>query len=89
MLLRQALEDHLQLAGGMIDRVIELRLVDLAAFFVAKGLLAEIGDAPVHIQIGAVEIVQFARELKDFRAHRQRPLRNGCGSASSLDWRMS
>ncbi len=55
-----------KLIGGSIDRVVELGFDGFGAVGPGKGLLAEVGDFAVDIQIESLEVIEFTDELEDF-----------------------
>jgi hypothetical protein len=57
LLASKPLEDLHQLIRSGIQRVVEFCLAGFRSLFPAKGFFAEIGDAPVDVQIWSLEIL--------------------------------
>src|SRR5271154_1211578 len=65
LLPRETLKDIQQLRRRVIQRVVELHFVRLSALRVLKGFLTEVCNPSVHIQIRALKIMQFPREIEN------------------------
>ena len=70
LLKSDALKEIKKRRGVRVRRVVESNLVRLRAFLVTEGLLAEISDPAVQLQVNAIEIVEFRGEGEDFRDER-------------------
>ena len=65
-----------------IDCVVKGGFVRLAALLIAESFLPQIGDALVDVEVGALKIMQFSREIEDFLCDRCADCK-GCGLGSS------
>src|SRR5262249_25638586 len=68
LLAGQTFEDLQKLACRGIQRVVELCFELLGALLPTKGFFAQIGDAAVYVQIGALKVVELCGEREHFGA---------------------